>query len=1068
MFEGKTETMTILISMNQGFKRGCVLMHDYQIHLFNSYLEDQMLKHAITWVKAAEVAGMSNKEAIYKWIDTYQLDSGSSDWYHRIKKQYFRYRTAKKTGDNYGGVDRFWFAHEDDIEGVDAQGQIILRSGAYWNLGRAVKYTLDFQHPQNTRRGGNVYAPALSGVVKKYRPELEQVIAKMQGERFALIIKDKNGYLLQVGKPGELLTFSTDLATGAMPYENNEYKFGFRGQTTAKPVNFMKEIETDPSIPSEPVIGSPVLIYLNGSLAATPGVLGHTDVQKILNSILAVINQINAGDFTPTPESIWKADVTYPANTTPVLWQDKWLVSNTANNQGNVPISTAGVVHPTWRVISASVGSGVDEWEAKVYPNTLEIVFVDGALYYLDREEVGADPYVSVDFADELLEGVWVSLGGIVPHNSLQGLNQGDYQHLTAGELATLQGITRSLDAMGALIRYNFPSKVSGSDGVDANDFVTKSQMENAGYLTSLPAHGHTWSQISDIPTASATTSGILSNTKWQEFNNKIGGNIATGQVAFGTGAGQIGGDAGFLFNATTKVLSTSADAVFNGISFGRGGGNITNLRVGTGLINNTTGVDNTAIGLLTLRDNTIGVNNTALGRSALERNISGNNLTAIGRYAFLKLESGTTSDAFGSGAFGELISVSQSAAFGVNAGRFLANGNNHTSCSTSLFIGFDSRPLDDNQANQIVVGVSGRGLGSNTTVLGNSSTSFGRWWGNLLLGDSVNSGQMLQVTGNMKLTGTLTNGTHTYTLPSDNGQLALVSQLGVSSQWGTNGTSIFYNGGNVGVGTDSPSAKLAFGIGDIIDEIGRIGFDVLDNQRAYIRANRRVDVGQLTDLHLGTMGSDRLTIDNNGNVGIGTNTPQVRLDVQSAGTGTGNSLTALFRDSSSNGNALLISNENGKSRIYATYAGTPSNQGLGFWTTLSNGYQFERMGILAGGEVLIGQSVSTGERLQVTGNARIVGNVTATAFFATSDMRLKRLIDARYDADAIDAISYRWKSKKQDSKNHVGYSAQQVAQFMPDAVTEGGDGNLSVNYIEVLVAKVAMLESKLKRHGLG
>jgi hypothetical protein len=173
------------------------------------------------------------------------------------------------TGDNYGGVDRFWFAHEDDIEGVDDQGQIILRSGAYWNLGRAVKYTLDFQHPQNTRRGGNVYAPSLSGVVKKYRPELEQVIAKMQGERFAIIIKDKNGYLLQVGMPGELLTFSTDLATGAMPYENNEYKFGFRGQTTAKPVNFLKEIETDPSIPSEPVIGSPVLIYLNGSLAAS-------------------------------------------------------------------------------------------------------------------------------------------------------------------------------------------------------------------------------------------------------------------------------------------------------------------------------------------------------------------------------------------------------------------------------------------------------------------------------------------------------------------------------------------------------------------------------------------------------------------------------------------------------------------------------------------------------------------------------------------------------------------------------------------------------------------------------
>jgi hypothetical protein len=282
-----------------------------------------------------------------------------------------------------------------------------------------------------------------------------------------------------------------------------------------------------------------------------PGVLGHTDVQKILNSILAVINQINTADFTPTPESLWKADVTYPANTTPVLWQDKWLVSNTANNLGNVPINTSGVVHPTWRVISASSGSGISEWESKVYPNTLEIVFVEGALYYLDRDEVGAAPYVSVDFAEELLDGVWASLGGIVPHNSLSGLNQGDYQHLTASELATVQGITRSLDAMGALIRYNFPSKVSGSAGEAASDFVTVAQVAaaltnannwdtaygwgnhaDAGYATTSQLHnaltlgtnqnGLSLSgQTLSLGLASASANGALSSANWTAFNNK-------------------------------------------------------------------------------------------------------------------------------------------------------------------------------------------------------------------------------------------------------------------------------------------------------------------------------------------------------------------------------------------------------------------------------------------------------------------------------------------------------------------------------------------------------------------
>lgn len=144
-----------------------------------------------------------------------------------------------------------------------------------------------------------------------------------------------------------------------------------------------------------------------------PGVLGNTDVQKILNSILAIINQINAGSIDPEIDAVWKADVTYAADTQPVLWQDQWLVSNTNGNIGNVPISTAGVVHPTWRVIGSSAGSGIRIWTPIVYPNTLEIVFFEGAIYYLNRAVVGNDPFVSVNFATELAGDIWLEfLGG--------------------------------------------------------------------------------------------------------------------------------------------------------------------------------------------------------------------------------------------------------------------------------------------------------------------------------------------------------------------------------------------------------------------------------------------------------------------------------------------------------------------------------------------------------------------------------------------------------------------------------------------------------------------------------
>ncbi|AWW32425.1 hypothetical protein DN752_21020 [Echinicola strongylocentroti] len=177
--------------------------------------------------------------------------------------------TFPVTGDNYGGVDRFWFIHEDDISHLDTNGMIIPKEGAFWNLGKATKYTLDFSNPGQVKRGGTIYSPRLTGTVKKYRPELEAVLEQMRGERFALVIKDKNGYLVQVGRPNELLTFSADQATGGLPSDSNSYDLNFRGETTIKPIPYLLEIETDPETPTDPVTGAPVTITVNGQPSFT-------------------------------------------------------------------------------------------------------------------------------------------------------------------------------------------------------------------------------------------------------------------------------------------------------------------------------------------------------------------------------------------------------------------------------------------------------------------------------------------------------------------------------------------------------------------------------------------------------------------------------------------------------------------------------------------------------------------------------------------------------------------------------------------------------------------------------
>jgi hypothetical protein len=62
--------------------------------------------------------------------------------------------------------------------------------------------------------------------------------------------------------------------------------------------------------------------------------------------------------------------------------------------------------------------------------------------------------------------------------------------------------------------------------------------------------------------------------------------------------------------------------------------------------------------------------------------------------------------------------------------------------------LGWRASPLADSQTNQVVIGYDATGLGSNTTVLGNSSTLVTAIYGNLLLGTTTNGASKLRVVG--------------------------------------------------------------------------------------------------------------------------------------------------------------------------------------------------------------------------------------------------------------------------------------------------------------------------------
>ena len=113
-----------------------------------------------------------------------------------------------------------------------------------------------------------------------------------------------------------------------------------------------------------------------------------------------------------------------------------------------------------------------------------------------------------------------------------------------------------------------------------------------------------------------------------------------------------------------------------------------------------------------------------------------------------------------------------------------------------------------------------------------------------------------------------------------------------------------------------------------------------------------------------------------------------------------------------------------------------------------------------SGGVVTIGRSggtLTTLGSLGHTGDITVSGNVTAAAFFESSDQRLKNVL--KRDGDVA---YFKWKDAR-DSKLHIGYLAQEVQQLLPDQVRADNNGMLSVNYIEVLVAKIRELEKRIE-----
>jgi hypothetical protein len=310
-----------------------------------------------------------------------------------------------------------------------------------------------------------------------------------------------------------------------------------------------------------------------------------------------------------------------------------------------------------------------------------------------------------------------------------------------------------------------------------------------------------------------------------------------------------------------------------------------------------------------------------------------------------------------------------------------------------------------------------------------------------------------LNGTGFVKISGTtISYDNSSYALASSiSGTINYLAKFTASGVVGNSG--IYESGGNVGIGTASPGVNLQVTntSGELFRLTNTTGGERLHFYTRNSASNSRIgsqnsslqlfseDVG--FDLLLGTSNTERIRITPGGNVLIGTTTDAgYKLDVN--GTGRFSGVVDFVGESRLDGNNWFLKTTALNTDLSINYNGK-STASLIFYSGVSEKF-----------------------KVTSTGAATFSSSVTATGFFVSSDITLKTLTQDKFDASKIDAISYKWKTDL-NGKTHVGYSAQDVQKYMPDAVNTDSNGKLSVDYIQVLVQKIAHLENKLKQHGL-
>jgi hypothetical protein len=156
------------------------------------------------------------------------------------------------------------------------------------------------------------------------------------------------------------------------------------------------------------------------------------------------------------------------------------------------------------------------------------------------------------------------------------------------------------------------------------------------------------------------------------------------------------------------------------------------NTSVGrSSMFRNTSGWANTSMGVYSLYSSSSGKENVSCGYQSMYENIFGYDNSALGSYALRDNTTGKNNTSVGHSALRSNVSGTNNSAVGYGAGRYYGAGSDGaTTCSNSVYVGFQTRASANGNTNEIVVGYDVVGLGSNTTSIGTSNTTRTKLYG--------------------------------------------------------------------------------------------------------------------------------------------------------------------------------------------------------------------------------------------------------------------------------------------------------------------------------------------------